>query len=120
MKLTKPDLQALPRPNAVPNHDPQAIASWCFDEATGTMVSYDTPEVATQKVQYIKQNGLGGAMWWESSGDQPIGGGEAGPSLIQIVVQGLGGFDGAHMEHRENVLEYPESRYENLRNGMSS
>lgn len=78
------------------------------------MVSYDSPEVATEKVQYIKNNGLGGAMWWETSGDRPCS--EEG-SLINIVVQGLGGFEGRHMEHVENELRYPESKYDNLRGG---
>jgi len=81
------------------------------------MISYDSPKVATQKAEYIKQMGLGGAMWWESSGDEPI---TQENSLIRVVVDGLGGFEGRHMEHMENVLAYPESKYDNLRNGMPS
>ena len=77
------------------------------------MVSYDTPQVAAEKVQYIKQHGLGGSMWWETSGDKP-----ADESLIKIVAQGLGGFGRRHLERVENVLGYPESRYDNLREGM--
>ena len=34
------------------------------------MVSYDTSEIAKQKAEYIKEGNLGGAMWWESSGDK--------------------------------------------------
>lgn len=79
------------------------------------MVSYDTPQVATEKVQYIKQLGLGGAMWWETSGDHKA---EEEGSLINTVVLGMGGFEGRHMEHCENVLDFPESKYDNLRNGM--
>ena len=108
-------LQALPRPNAQILHDNQAIASWCYDPNTRTMVSYDTPQVATQKVEYIKHMGLGGSMWWESSGDHSSNHSE---SLIRIVVDGLGGFEERHMERRENCLEYPESKYDNLRKGM--
>lgn len=33
------------------------------------------------------------------------------------VVQGLGGYEGRHMERRENNLQYPESKYDNLRKG---
>ena len=79
------------------------------------MVSYDSPQIAAQKVQYIKHMGLGGAMWWESSGDHSPTHGE---SLINITVNGLGGFEGKHMEKAENCLEYPESKYDNLRTGM--
>lgn len=107
--------QALPRPGAKVSYDQQAGASWCVDSATNTMVSYDTPQVAAQKVQYIKDSNLGGAMWWESSGDHPANHGE---SLINIVVQGLGGYEGKHMEKKNNQLEYPESKYDNLKAGM--
>lgn len=77
------------------------------------MVSYDTPQNAAAKVDYIKSRHLGGAMWWESSGDKV---GE--DSLINLVVQGLGGYGAKHMEKVDNVLEYPESKYQNLRDGM--
>ncbi|KAK5739825.1 Chitinase 4 [Elasticomyces elasticus] len=72
-------------------------------------------KVATEKVNYIKHVGLGGAMWWESSGDHPL---DHAESLIRVTVEGLGGFNGRHMEHVENVLQYPESKYDNLRSGM--
>ena len=57
------------------------------------MVSYDTPQNAAEKVAYIEDRGLGGAMWWESSGDRPVKAADAedGGSLINLVVQGLGG-----------------------------
>ena len=79
------------------------------------MVTYDSPQVATEKVNYIKKKGLGGAMWWESSGDLPS---SHHDSLINVVVQGLGGFGGRHMEAKQNCLEYPETQYDNLRAGM--
>lgn len=44
------------------------------------MVSYDNPAVTRQKTDYIKNNHLGGAMWWEASGDK-----KGGDSLISIV-----------------------------------
>lgn len=34
------------------------------------MVSYDTVDMAKTKVGYIQGKALGGAMWWESSGDK--------------------------------------------------
>jgi chitinase len=79
------------------------------------MVSYDTPQVAVKKVEYIKQRGLGGAMWWETSGDKPT---TEADSLINLTVQGLGGYEGRHMQKKQNCLSYPQSKYDNLRNGM--
>ncbi|KAI7541500.1 hypothetical protein KC331_g8527, partial [Hortaea werneckii] len=106
---------ALPRPQAKTLHDQQAVASWCYDPSNRTMVSYDTPQVAAQKVEYIKHLGLGGAMWWESSGDHPC---NHSQSLIRVTVDGLGGFGGRHMERQPNCLEFPNSCWDNLRKGM--
>ena len=47
--------QVLPRAGAQTCIDKDAIASWCYDPATRTMVTYDTPEAATLKVEYIKR-----------------------------------------------------------------
>lgn len=77
------------------------------------MVTYDSPANAAAKVGYIQRRGLGGAMWWESSGDRT---GEG--SLINLVVAGLGGFEGKRMERGGNCLVYPGSRYDNVRKGF--
>ncbi|KAF7193900.1 Endochitinase B [Pseudocercospora fuligena] len=66
---------------------------------------------AEVKVEYVKEKGLGGAMWWEASGDRPIS--DEG-SLIGTVTKGL-----EKLEMSLNVLEYPDSNYDNLRGGMS-
>lgn len=79
------------------------------------MVSYDTPANAAAKVGYIRSRGLGGAMWWESSGDRAQ---EEEGSITAIVAHGLGGYEGKRLERSENVLRYPESKFENLRDGM--
>jgi len=97
------------------HEDDQAIASWSYDAGSRTMISYDTPKVVTEKVNYIKSTNLGGAMWWETSGDKPASSNE---SLINIAAQGLGGYEGTHMEHSLNCLEYPHSQYDNLKAGM--
>lgn len=54
-------------------------------------------------------------MWWDTSGDRPCSSGE---SLIDITFDRLGGQEGRNVEMSENCLEYPESRYGNLRAGM--
>jgi chitinase len=105
----------LPRAGAEVFHDSQAIASWSYDNASQTMISYDTPEVAIQKALYIRENSLGGAMWWETSGDRPC---SSGASLIEITANSLGGQGGENLELSKNCLLYPKSRYENLREGM--
>ncbi len=52
--------------------DREAGASYSYDAAARVMVSYDTPEMARAKAEYIRARGLAGAMWWESSADAPI------------------------------------------------
>jgi chitinase len=51
-------------------------------------------------------------MWWESSGDKP-----GSDSLIALTYDRLAGC-GPGIENRENVIAYPESKYDNLRNGL--
>ncbi|KAJ5494128.1 hypothetical protein N7463_010215 [Penicillium fimorum] len=111
------DYKALPRPGAEEKFDEESGASYCYDGSSRTMVSYDTPHVAQLKAKYIRDRGLGGGMWWESSGDK--GGKEANPaegSLIGIFVDGVGG-EGA-LDQSSNALEYPESKYDNLKAGF--
>ena len=64
--------------------------------------------MAKKKAEWIKQQGLGGGMWWESSADKT-----GGESLIGTTVNVLGA-----LEKSPNCLEYPESKYENLRKGL--
>ncbi len=47
----------------------EAKVPWLYDPATGTMISYDDPESIAIKAEYIKELGLGGAMFWELSCD---------------------------------------------------
>ena len=75
------DYKALPKEGAKEMLDRDAGASWSYDNQKRIMVSYDTLEMAKQKAEYIKRNGLGGAMWWESSADRS---GEG--SLISTVM----------------------------------
>ncbi|GAM87503.1 hypothetical protein ANO11243_055280 [Dothideomycetidae sp. 11243] len=110
------DYKALPREGATAHHDPQTLATWSYDPSTRTMVTYDDARSAAGKVNYIQTLGLGGAMWWESSGDRPAT--EEG-GLINLVAQGLGGYGGKYLDRSLNELHYPQSRYDNIRNGMA-
>ncbi|KAJ5924506.1 hypothetical protein N7466_008693 [Penicillium verhagenii] len=112
------DYKSLPRPGSQELLVQGIGASWCYDAGSRTMVSYDDPSTSSRKADYVKQNQLGGGMWWESSSDK---GGKAASaadgSLIGTFVDGLGG-TGA-LEQSDNVLDYPESKYDNLRSGMN-
>lgn len=111
------DYKALPLPGATEEIDTNAEAAWCYDSNLRTMVSYDNVQMSRTKADYIKQRGLGGAMWWESSGDK---GGRtadaADGSLIGSFVDFAGGI-GA-LDQTANAISFPESRYDNLRNGF--
>jgi chitinase len=50
---------------------------------------------------------------WESSADK-----SSEDGLVRAVVNVLGGPDGKGMDSKPNCLDYPESKYENLRNGF--
>lgn len=43
---------------------------YLFNDRTGEFVSYDDAESLGYKVDYLKKRGLGGAMFWEISGDR--------------------------------------------------
>jgi len=62
--------QALPRPNAHIHYKREVGATYSFDRSMNTMISYDTVDMQKQKADFIREYGLGGAMWWESSGDR--------------------------------------------------
>jgi chitinase len=55
-------------------------------------------------------------MWWEVSADRP----QTDPrSLIALAVRTLGGPNGNGMEQVRNVLNYPDSPYDNIRDPSS-
>ena len=103
------DFKALPKPDSKELHDPEVGASWSYCPQSKTMISYDTVPVVQQKAQFVSEWGLGGGMWWESSGDRSCGQG----SLIETFVQESGGR--SRLEDDKNCLDYPESKYDNLR-----
>jgi chitinase len=59
--------------NYVPTYQryvhPEAGVPWLYSPQAGVMISYDDPESLGRKVDYVVANGLGGAMFWELSGD---------------------------------------------------
>ncbi|CAK7210454.1 Chitinase 4 [Sporothrix bragantina] len=103
------DFKALPLPGAQEQYDPETIAAFCYDPATRTFVTYDTATSTLAKASFIKDRGLGGAMWWESSGDI-----EGPASLVRTMTGALGGPAG--LKQQANCITFPESPYDNLRN----
>lgn len=105
------DYKALPLAGAIDYYDQDVVASWSYDAGKKVMVSYDTSQAQETKADYIKSRGLGGAMWWEMSGDR-----NDSKSLISTVVDQLGGINA--LDHSQNELSYPASIYENIKAGM--
>ncbi|KAJ7096316.1 glycoside hydrolase [Mycena epipterygia] len=119
------DYRALPLPGSHVFRDEKAMASWTYDYEKKEMVSFDTEEVARWKGEYIRTEGLGGAMVWELSGDKgsPREGMDGGPgkdpqpgrSLVKVIGEAMGEPDRSH-----NWLHYEKSRFDNMRKGMPS
>ncbi len=56
------------------HYDPlSGLAQWTYNPATNTFYSYDDELSAFVKALYIRERGLGGAMFWELSGDDSKG-----------------------------------------------
>jgi chitinase len=64
------DFKDLPLPGSTVYLDKEAKATYSYENNTGMLISFDTVEMALTKAEYIKQHSLGGAMWWEVSGDR--------------------------------------------------
>jgi chitinase len=66
---------------------PEAQVPWLYNPQTGVFVSYDDPQSIAAKARYVREQGLGGIMFWELGGDN----GE----LLQAIQEGLGRTAGA-------------------------
>ncbi|KAK1768367.1 glycoside hydrolase family 18 protein [Phialemonium atrogriseum] len=98
----------LPRPGAREAYDDVAKASYSYDTSTKELITYDTVFSATAKAQYLVSKGLGGAVFWEASGDRT-----GSESLVGTVAKRMGDLD-----MTPNLLSYPVSKYDNIRAGM--
>ncbi|KAJ0167563.1 Endochitinase 1 [Colletotrichum tanaceti] len=100
----------LPRPGSEVRFDEKAMASYSYDDDARELVSFDDRKSARFKQAYIKKKNLGGAMFWEATGDK-----SGCESLVRNMAAGLG-----RLEESPNLLSYPVSKYDNIRNGMKS
>jgi chitinase len=46
-----------------------ARVPWLYDSTSGNWISYDDPESVRAKVEYMREQGLGGVVIWELGGD---------------------------------------------------
>jgi len=122
------DYRALPLPGSTVYRDPAAIAAWSYDSSKREMISFDDDVVGKWKAEWIIKEEFGGAMYWELSGDKTgweergrdgMDGGDGkayvpGKSLVEVVKEAFGTLDAS-----PNWLQYNESRFDNMRNGMA-
>lgn len=105
------DYSDLPKAGAQVYTDDATVSSWSYDAGKREFISFDTPQIAQRKAAWVQSNGLGGAMWWESSADKT-----GQDSLVNNVIDSFGG-TGA-LDQSPNTLEYPGSKYDNMKKGF--
>ncbi|MNN71444.1 Chitinase A1 precursor [compost metagenome] len=62
--------------------DEEAQVPWLWNPKERRMVSYDDPRSLAIKVEYVKQQGLGGVMYWEQRQDD-------NEQLLDVLHKGL-------------------------------
>lgn len=72
-------------PNLKEYYDPYSKASYGYDAASGVFVSYDSAQVISDKAAYLKQQGLGGFMFWVLGADDDQN------TLLTAISRGLRG-----------------------------
>lgn len=102
------DYKVLPKAGAVMKYDDKAEAYYSYDDSTRELISFDTIDTVKKKVEYLKNLNLGGSMFWEASADR-----NDSNSLIKTSFTSLGSLD-----MTQNCIYYPNSQYDNIRNGM--
>ncbi|TPX16745.1 uncharacterized protein E0L32_003686 [Thyridium curvatum] len=98
----------LPRSGAQEVYDNVAKASYSYDQGSKELISYDNVKSAVEKASYLSGKGLGGAVFWEASGDR-----SDDQSLVGTVAKQFG-----KLGSQQNLLSYPASQYDNIRAGM--
>jgi len=122
------DYRALPLPGASVFRDHSRVASWSYDPQKKEMISFDDEATALAKATWILDLGLGGAMYWELSGDKGTGFRESieaghgkeeapGTSVVQLVAEAFARH-ARGLDVCPNRLEYPTSHFKNLRDGL--
>ncbi|KAI1118883.1 glycoside hydrolase superfamily [Nemania sp. NC0429] len=98
----------LPKPGARERFDEVAKATYSYDPRSHELISYDDVRSTEFKARYIRDRRLGGAFFWEASGDRAGRG-----SLVNTMSRALDWHD-----RTPNNLRYPTSQYLNIRLGI--
>ncbi|CZR59908.1 related to Chitinase 1 [Phialocephala subalpina] len=102
------EYKSLPKPGLEEHFDRELVATYTYDPATKQLVTYQGKEETRVKMQYIRDMGLGGAMWWQAAQDK-----EGDESLIKTGYEGL-----KKLDHTKNLLNYTESQFSNIKNAL--
>ncbi|EQC28197.1 hypothetical protein SDRG_14021 [Saprolegnia diclina VS20] len=103
------DYKVLPLPGATEYYDAVVGAAYSYDATTKMFVSYESPTSMAAKLQYIKKNNLGGTMFWAGDADAPA------TSARSLITQAYNFYGRNNMALYANNLEYPTSKYSNVR-----
>jgi len=101
------DYKTIPMDNVKLVEDMKAVGAYTYNPSNKELVTFDTPNTVRRKVKYVQKHGLGGVMWWESSGDKQ----NSEDALIPLAAKLLGKLDSM-----ENHLSYPGSKWDNVKN----
>ncbi|PIL29808.1 hypothetical protein GSI_08014 [Ganoderma sinense ZZ0214-1] len=84
------------------------VSAYSYDSSKRELVSYDTPNIAKLKAQYVQSKGLAGTFFFDLSTDKKGNG-----SLVDTTADVYGDLD-----QTQNHINYPNSKWTNIRNNM--
>ncbi|KAL1694011.1 glycoside hydrolase family 18 and carbohydrate-binding module family 5 protein [Schizophyllum commune] len=100
--------ETLPLAGATVYENSTSVASYSYDSSKREFVSYDTPNIAKAKAQYVASNGLAGTMFWELSTDK------IGADSLVGTTHGVFGT----LDSTQNHINYPNSKWDNIRSNL--
>ncbi|KAI0309232.1 glycoside hydrolase family 18 protein [Amylostereum chailletii] len=101
---------ALPLAGAQVFENTTDVTSYSYDSAKKELVSYDTPNTVKTKAKYVLSKGMAGTMFWDLSTDK------VGSDSLVGTASGVYGT----LDQTQNHLNYPNSKWDNIRNQMGS
>jgi len=107
------DYKRLPFPGSIELYDEKLVASYTYNPSEKKFISYESPRSMAVKLQYIKDMKLGGTMFWEGSADHTAGFDRS------LITQAYNFYGMENMAYDLNNINYPMSKYDNIRNGSS-